>query len=43
MNSSIIKRVVILGTLAIVGILVIQSYWVMQTWNLQEDEFRIAQ
>jgi len=39
MDSSIIKRVVILGTLAIVGILVIQSYWVMQTWNLQEDEF----
>jgi len=39
MNSSIIKRVVILGTLAIVGILVIQSYWVMQTWNLKEDEF----
>ncbi len=39
MNSSSIKRVVILGTLAIVGILVIQSYWVMQTWNLQEDEF----
>jgi len=39
MNSSSIKRVVILGTLAIVGILVIQSYWVMQTWNLKEDEF----
>ncbi len=39
MDSNIIKRVVILGTLAIVGILVIQSYWVMQTWNLKEDEF----
>jgi len=39
MNSSRIKRVVILGTLAIVGILVIQSYWVMETWNLKEDEF----
>jgi len=39
MDSSIIKRVVILGTLAIIGILVIQSYWVMQTWNLKEDEF----
>ncbi|MFK7983084.1 MAG: sensor histidine kinase, partial [Saprospiraceae bacterium] len=39
MDSSIIKRVVILGTLAIIGILVIQSYWVMQTWDLKEDEF----
>jgi len=27
------------STLAIIGILVIQSYWVMQTWNLKEDEF----
>ena len=34
-----IKRVIILGTLAIIGIVVIQSYWVMQTWNLKEDEF----
>ncbi|MEM1120490.1 MAG: HAMP domain-containing sensor histidine kinase [Bacteroidota bacterium] len=39
MNSNSIKRVVLLGTMAIVGILVIQSYWVMQTWNLKEDEF----
>ena len=39
MNSNSIKRVVLLGTLAIIGILVIQSYWVMQTWNLKEDEF----
>lgn len=39
MDSNIIKRVVLLGTLAIIGILVIQSYWVMQTWNLKEDEF----
>ena len=39
MDSSIIKRVVILGTFAIIGILVIQYYWVMQTWNLKEDEF----
>ena len=39
MGSNRIKRVVILGTLAIISILVIQSYWVMQTWDLKEDEF----
>ncbi|MFT5166841.1 MAG: two-component system phosphate regulon sensor histidine kinase PhoR [Saprospiraceae bacterium] len=39
MKSSIIRRVVILGTLAIIGILGVQSYWVMQTWDLREDDF----
>ncbi|MEM1124999.1 MAG: sensor histidine kinase, partial [Bacteroidota bacterium] len=39
MNSNKINIVILLGTLAIVGILVIQSYWVMETWDLKEDEF----
>ena len=39
MNNSIIKRVILLGAIAIIGILAIQSYWVINTWNLKEDEF----
>ena len=39
MDSSQIKRVIILGALAIIGILVIQSYWVIKTWDLKEEEF----
>lgn len=39
MNDSIIRRVILLGAIAIIGILVIQSYWVYNTWNLKEDEF----
>jgi len=39
MNNTIIKRVILLGAIAISGILAIQSYWVYNTWNLKEDEF----
>lgn len=39
MKSSIITRVVILGTIAIVGIIAMQTYWVLSTWNINEAEF----
>ncbi len=39
MDNSTIKRVVLLGTLAIISILIIQSYWVLKTWDLKEEEF----
>ena len=39
MNNSRINRVVLLGAIAIIGILSVQSYWVLNTWNLKEDEF----
>lgn len=39
MGNNRIKRVTLLGTLAIISILIIQSYWVIETWNLKEDEF----
>ena len=39
MKNSTIQRVVILGVIAIVGIIGIQSYWVVNTWNINEDEF----
>jgi two-component system, OmpR family, phosphate regulon sensor histidine kinase PhoR len=37
-NSTII-RVVLVGALAIITILGVQTYWVMNTWNVKEQEF----
>lgn len=39
MKESIIRRVIILGTLAIAGILGTQSYWLLASWNANEEEF----
>ncbi len=39
MNSTTIKRVIILGAFAMTGIVAIQSYWVISTWNINEVEF----
>jgi two-component system, OmpR family, phosphate regulon sensor histidine kinase PhoR len=39
MQNTVIRWVVILGAVAIVGIISTQSYWVMTTWNLNEVEF----
>ena len=39
MNSSVIRQVVILGAIAIISIIAIQSYWVIKTWDLKEQEF----
>jgi len=39
MPSHLIKKLLILGTLAIFGIIFIQSYWVLKTWNLKDQEF----
>lgn len=39
MQNNVIRWVVILGAVAIVGILATQSYWVLTTWNLNEGEF----
>ncbi len=39
MKDSTIRRVIVLGALAILGVLAVQSYWVLRTWNLQEQEF----
>ena len=39
MQNTVIRWVVILGAVAIVGIISTQSYWVMTTWNLNEEEF----
>jgi two-component system, OmpR family, phosphate regulon sensor histidine kinase PhoR len=39
LTNHIIRRVVVLGSLAILGIIAVQTYWVMRSWNLQESEF----
>ncbi|MFK7935495.1 MAG: sensor histidine kinase, partial [Saprospiraceae bacterium] len=39
MKNSIIARVVILGTFAIIGIIGIQTYWLKTTWNVKQQEF----
>lgn len=39
MKNSIILRVVFLGVIAMMGIIGMQSYWVVSTWNINEDEF----
>jgi len=39
MENNIIRRVVILGAITIIGILGIQGYWVMRTWDIQQQEF----
>lgn len=39
MKNNVITRVVILGAIAIVGIIGMQAYWVVNTWNNNEDEF----
>lgn len=39
MKDSIIRRVLLLGVLAIIGILVAQSYWLFKTWDLKDKEF----
>lgn len=39
MKNSTIFRVIILGAVAIVGIIGMQAYWVLSTWNINEEEF----
>lgn len=39
MNSNIIKRIVLLGAITIICLIGMQSYWVISTWDINEDEF----
>ncbi len=39
MTSTIIRRVILLGAFSILSLLAVQSYWVLLSWNLQEQEF----
>lgn len=39
MKNSTILRVIVLGAIAIAGIIGMQAYWVLSTWNLNEEDF----
>jgi two-component system phosphate regulon sensor histidine kinase PhoR len=39
MTSTIIRRVIVLGAFSILSLLMVQTYWVLRSWNLQEQEF----
>lgn len=39
MRDRQITRVIILGVIAIISLTALQSYWVINTWNLNEQEF----
>ena len=39
MHRRAIRRVIVLGVVAIVGIIGMQTYWVATTWNLNDTEF----
>ena len=39
MKGSLIKWLIVLGSVAIIGILSIQTYWLYRTWSLREAEF----
>jgi two-component system phosphate regulon sensor histidine kinase PhoR len=40
MKNNTVVRVVLLGSLAIIGIIAIQAYLLINTWNAQEKEFQ---
>ncbi|MEM0992677.1 MAG: HAMP domain-containing sensor histidine kinase [Bacteroidota bacterium] len=39
MKNSTIIRVVLLGVVAIVSVIALQTYWVIETWDVKEQEF----
>ncbi|MDX1667168.1 MAG: sensor histidine kinase, partial [Saprospiraceae bacterium] len=39
MKNSTVLRVITLGAIAIIGIIALQSYWVVSTWDINEREF----
>lgn len=39
MKNNVIIRVLILGVIALTGIIAMQSYWIISTWDINEDEF----
>lgn len=39
MTNTIIRRVIVLGAISILSLLAVQTYWVLRTWDLQEQEF----
>ncbi len=42
MSGNLIRRLVMLGGLVIIGILSTQSYWLLKTWDLKDQEFDLT-
>jgi two-component system phosphate regulon sensor histidine kinase PhoR len=42
MSNNSIKQLLILGALAVAGIIFIQAYWVVNTWHLKDEGFDYA-
>lgn len=42
MKDNIVRKVLILGTLAIIGIVIVQSYWLLRSWDLKDSEFNLS-
>jgi len=40
MHNNVFRRVILLGAVAILGIVGMQTYWVFTTWDLNDTEFR---
>ena len=39
MRNAIIRRVVVLGAISSLSLLAVQTYWLLRSWDLQEQEF----
>lgn len=39
MANNMIRRLIVLGGLSIIGIIFIQSYWLLKTWDIKDKEF----
>ncbi len=39
MSNSFIRRLLLLGGLSIIGVIFIQSYWLLKTWDIKDKEF----
>lgn len=39
MTNALIRRLIILGGLSIIGIIFVQAYWLLKTWDIKDREF----
>jgi two-component system, OmpR family, phosphate regulon sensor histidine kinase PhoR len=39
MSNNLFKTILVLGTLAIIGIITVQFYWLVKAWDLKDKEF----
>jgi len=39
MTGSLVRRLIVLGGLLIIGLIATQSYWLLKTWDIKDQEF----